>query len=319
MRHLLRLSFCLLLVMSATFSVAQREPLKLLRVTPTGDDVPLGTQVVFEFNRSVVPLGRMERQAEEIPIAITPPLPCAWRWLNTTTLTCELGERSPMARATRYTVTVRPGIQTEDGVTLAAPVTHTFLTQRPKVTDVRHQIWVSPGTPELLVLFDQPVTSSSVTRHVYVQIQAPVKKRVAISASEVPQHKGRGWLIRPVEELPQDTSAAVWVEPGVISTQGREPGSEQRAVYAFDTLPPLGIVGLSCVSNAGQSMTIPALTKHPLQQQCDPQRLTLLFSAPVLKEGAQPALRWTPALPGAGTDHDPWETVANVFGLVCSY
>src|SRR5262249_36816239 len=143
MRHLLRLSFCLLLVMGVTFSVAQprREPLTLLRVAPTGEDVPLSAQIVFEFDRPVVPLGRMERQAEEIPITIAPPLPCAWRWLNTATLACELGERTPMARATRYTVTVRPGIQTEDGATLAAPVTHSFLTQRPKVTDVKHKIW----------------------------------------------------------------------------------------------------------------------------------------------------------------------------------
>src|SRR5262249_39079774 len=153
------------------------------------------------------------------------------------------------------------------------------------------------------------------TQHVYVQVQAPVKKRVAIRANETPKHKGRGWLIRPMEELPQDTSAAVWVEPGIVSTQGREPGGEQRAVYAFDTLPPLRVLGLSCVSNAGQTTTGPAFSKRPLQQQCDPQRLTLLFSAPVLKEGAQPALRWTPALPGAGTDHDPWESVSNASGL----
>ena len=63
MRYLLRLSFCLLLLLCATFSTAQtkREPLKLLRVTPAGEDVPLSAQIVFEFNRPVVPLGRMER------------------------------------------------------------------------------------------------------------------------------------------------------------------------------------------------------------------------------------------------------------------
>ena len=315
MRHRLRLSFCLLLVMCATLSVAQprSEPLTLLRVTPAGDDVPLSAQIVFEFSRPVVPLGRMERQAEEIPIAVTPALPCTWRWLNTTTLACELGGRTPMARATRYTITVRPGIQTEDGATLAAPVTHTFLTQRPKVTDVRHQTWVSPGTPELLMMFDQPVTSSSITRHVSIHVSP--KKRVAISASEVPQHKGRGWHIRPVEELPQDASVAVWVEPGVVSTQGREPGSEQRAVYPFDTLPPLRALGLSCVSNAGEATTIPALTRQPPQQWCDPQQLALRFSAPVQKEGAQKGLRFTPALTSAEADDDPWENAPTGPGL----
>src|SRR5215471_7000503 len=261
MHYLLRLSCCLFLLLCATFSTAQ---------------------IVFEFNRPVVPLGRMERLPEEIPIVILPRLACAWHWLNTTTLACELGEHTTMARATRYTVIVQPGIRTEDGVTLEVPATHTFLTQRPKVTEVMHQTWASPGAPVLLVLFDQPVTASSVTSHVYVQ--TPAKKRLVVSASESPKYKGRGWLIRPVEELPQDTSATVWVEPGMVSTQGRETGGEQRAVYPFDTLPPLRVLGLACVSNAGHATTLPALTKRPPQQQCDPQRLALLFSAPVPKE-----------------------------------
>ena len=42
MRHLLRLSFCLLLMMCATLSVAQPRsaPLTLLRVTPGGTMCP---------------------------------------------------------------------------------------------------------------------------------------------------------------------------------------------------------------------------------------------------------------------------------------
>jgi len=58
-----------------------------------------------------------------------------------------------------------------------------------------------------------------------------------------------------VEELPPDTSAAVWVEPGMVSTQGREPGGERRAVYAFDTFPALRVVGLSCTANPKQTIT----------------------------------------------------------------
>ena len=55
MRYLLRLSFCLLLLVCTTLGVAQTrsEPLKLLRVTPTGEDVPLSAQMVFEFRSSV--------------------------------------------------------------------------------------------------------------------------------------------------------------------------------------------------------------------------------------------------------------------------
>src|SRR5205807_528373 len=107
---------------------------------------------------------------------------------------------------------------------------------------------------------------------------------------------GRGWLIHAVEELPQDTSATVWVEPGIVSTQGREPGVEQREVYAFDTFPPLRVLGLFCRVSPQQTITIPAVTKQPPPPQCNPQQLALLFSAPVRKDGAQEALHLTPAL-----------------------
>src|SRR3546814_11528126 len=37
--------------------------LQLLRVTPAGNDVPAQSQIVFAFDRDVVPLGRMARDA----------------------------------------------------------------------------------------------------------------------------------------------------------------------------------------------------------------------------------------------------------------
>lgn len=37
------------------------EGLKISRITPSGADVPAGRQIVFEFNRPVVPLGNMGR------------------------------------------------------------------------------------------------------------------------------------------------------------------------------------------------------------------------------------------------------------------
>ncbi len=311
MRSIRRLSLCLLLVCCATLSMAQtrRDALTLVRVTPAGDDVPLAPQIVFEFNRPVVPLGRMERQPEEIPIAMVPRLPCTWRWLNTTTLACELGERTPMARATRYTITVSPGIQAEDGATLDAVVTHTFLTQRPKITEVTHQSWVAPGTPVLQVLFDQPVNAPTITKHLFIQL--PNKQRVSLSATESPKHKGRGWLVRPVNDLPLDTTATVMVEPGVVSTQGREPGVERRSVYTIETFPALRVLGLACVMPTGEKVTLPPVTKRPASQECDPQQLALLFSAPVQPAGSKAALRVTPALTQAGSDTDPWEEMAS--------
>ncbi len=66
------------------------QPLKILRVTPKGIDVPAGRQMVIQFSRAVVPLGRMERRADELPITVTPSLNCQWRWINTSALACQL-------------------------------------------------------------------------------------------------------------------------------------------------------------------------------------------------------------------------------------
>ena len=62
---------------------ASERPLKIIRITPDGDDVQPGRQITIQFNRPVVPLGRMERTDEEIPVEITPACNCQWRWLNT--------------------------------------------------------------------------------------------------------------------------------------------------------------------------------------------------------------------------------------------
>ncbi|HLE69156.1 MAG TPA: hypothetical protein VJH87_05715, partial [Vicinamibacteria bacterium] len=87
-------------------------PLRILSITPRGAEVPSGRQIVIQFDRKVVPVGRMERRADEIPITIEPPLACEWRWLDTSSLACQLQEDDACRPATRYRLTVRPGIRT---------------------------------------------------------------------------------------------------------------------------------------------------------------------------------------------------------------
>jgi len=85
------------------------EPLKILRITPHGHDVLASQQIVFQFNRPVVPIGRMERDANDIPVDISPTLNCEWRWLNSSALACQLREEAKMQQATRYNITMNPG------------------------------------------------------------------------------------------------------------------------------------------------------------------------------------------------------------------
>ena len=80
--------------------------LSIRRITPVGDDVPPSNQVLIEFDRPVVPLGRMERKASELPITITPQLNCKWRWIDRQALSCQLDGQDRMAESTSAAVPV---------------------------------------------------------------------------------------------------------------------------------------------------------------------------------------------------------------------
>src|SRR5690606_15907642 len=133
-------------------------PLRIARLTPAGQDAPAPRQIVVQFDRPVVPLGRMDRRADELPIEIEPALDCAWRWLDRSALACELGDGERAQLATRYRITVSPGLEALDGAELAEPVEHTFATARPRLEFAGFSTWRGPGTPVIRAVFSQPVT-----------------------------------------------------------------------------------------------------------------------------------------------------------------
>src|SRR5262249_8881029 len=125
-------------------SKPQPKELRIIRITPEGADVPPGRQVVIEFNRPVVPIGRMQRSSAEIPIVFTPRLNCQWRWLNASALACNLNEKDALTPATKYALTINPGIKATDGATIAQAYHHVFITQRPDVKSAWIDYWESP-------------------------------------------------------------------------------------------------------------------------------------------------------------------------------
>jgi uncharacterized protein YfaS (alpha-2-macroglobulin family) len=333
---------------SAAFN-AGSQPLSILRITPDGEDVPPGRQIVFQFNRSVVPVGRMEREAAEIPITITPELDCQWRWLNTSALACQLTEEGQLKPATRYEIRVEPGIAAEDGTTLAEPVEHSFITERPKVRQAGFKTWKSPGMPYIRVNFTQPVSQDSVKEHLNLLVHRARQYRVELKVEvdpndrELPhilplpgenmflflrravdslkagrevKKKGEGiearrvWLVSPRQELPLDTKVDLRVEPGLVSYDGPEKGVEDRVVVSFHTFPEFSFVGLECTDNSGKTRTIVPETEPAQQPRCNPlEHAALLFTAPVIKEEVKNHVEITPALAGGRKDYDPWANV----------
>ncbi len=182
-------SVCSLNLPTIASSGGEPAALRVVRVTPTGTDVPVGRQIVFQFDRAVVPVGRMERSVSEIPVTISPALNCQWRWLNTSALACQLDEKSSLAPATRYRITMNPGIRAEDGATLAQPLRHEFVTERPIVRHAWFRTWQAPGLPLIRMTFNQPVSRTSVADHVFMVVDGHAQQRIALNVKPDPNDK----------------------------------------------------------------------------------------------------------------------------------
>jgi len=312
-----RRCFWLLLLLTAISQVvAAGRPLEVVRIDPAGKDVPAARQIVIQFNRPVVPLGHMARKREEIPVSISPALDCQWRWLDRQTLACQLDDQAALQPASKYSLVVWPGIKAQDGGTIAEPYVHEFITARPKIRHARFSSWKSPGFPVLQVIFNQPVSQSSVQRHVYFQVaEKGALQRIPGAANPRPdddqllrqggQDFRRVWLLEPQRELPQDSPVKLQVEPGLKAIEGKLGGSGDRTVLAFDTFPEFCFLGIACRSNRGKALLI---TQRNVKKagRCNPrQEVALTFSAPVLTSEISKKLHIQPDLAGGRRNYDP--------------
>lgn len=285
-------------------------PLRILSITPRGTEVPPGRQIVIQFDRKVVPVGRMERRADEIPIAIEPSLACEWRWLDTSSLACELQEAEAFRPATRYRLTVRPGITTESGATLAQAVDHEFETERPAVTDTNFEQWLGPGSPQFTVTFNQRMSAGAVRSHLFFQTDAGARFPLQVEPAnlQVPEPE-RYWRVRPQRELPPDITAHLTAEKGLTSLDGPLPTVENNRVVITYTFPAHTFRGIRCSDNEGNPFTLRPSDTLP-RRPCNPmETVEVLFAAPIVKEVLRDHLKLEPDLAGGREDYDPWDRV----------
>ena len=66
-----------------SLAALSKPDISLIRISPEGDNVRRPSEIVLQFSAPVIPLGRMERTAQEIKIEIAPALTCQWRWTST--------------------------------------------------------------------------------------------------------------------------------------------------------------------------------------------------------------------------------------------
>lgn len=283
------------------------QALELRRITPAGEDVDAGQQITLSFDRDVVPLGRMERTADEVPVTISPDIACEWRWLDPKVLACQLPRDERLLPATRYTVKLGADLEAEDGTRLAQRVTHVFITARPTVRYASPGGWGSPTRPVVQVRFSQPVTAASVAASLRFDDVA-VKVEPSLFDARTPFYTPDGeareqWSVYPAAPLRADRDYALRVVPGLRSALGTEQGVERRRITKLHTFPEFRWRGFSCTVD-GKRKTFGPGASTPACEPLSP--IQLEFSSPVAPAAVGAAIRLSPdPLAGRG-DFDAW-------------
>lgn len=320
----LALAFCFSLLAVPAFAAfdsteqaGETGSLEITRITPEGQEVPPGRELVITFSRPVVPVGNMERSAAELPITISPALNCHWRWINTSSLACNLDEADAMKPATAYRITIEPGIKTVDGEMLAKTVNHRFITQTPRVGYSRLERWIRPGLPLVRVQFNQPVQGASLQRRlVFMSTKGQrfsAYVRPYVEAGQPPKSRRSAqeqWLVRPRRELPLDTDFNVVAEPGIQSAVGEERTTQPQAAMELTTFPEFKFLGLRCypIDSESYETVLFQPEEDNAAERCDPLRgVALSFSRPISYPDAAEGLVFKPGLDGKQSSGYPYD------------
>lgn len=299
------------------FAQGDTKELRILRVTPEGKDIPAARQIVIEFNRPVVPVGPMDRKAEDLGITLEPKTECQWRWLNTTSLSCNLGNETSLAQSTTYTISVEPKITAEDGAKVKETFNHRFTTSRPSAQNTYFQEWKNPGLPRVRISFDQPVTKKSVEGHIYFE-STTAPQRIAARAESVeddqtPPVNVNGdeartlWELEPVSNLPLSAQILLKQEAGLVSAEGPEASEDARDIATFYTYPEFKFGALICYDKNNAEVRITPDKPQTDETLCNPMMpVRVAFNAPVLRSVIKDNLKFTPDLSGGRTDYNPW-------------
>jgi alpha-2-macroglobulin len=333
------------LLAAPTFALAQDGGgLKILDITPAGTDVPPGQEIVVQFDRTMVPLGRMGRPSGSLPVTITPALPCQWRWLDTERLACRLPGQERFRPATRYRIRIGTQLAARDGARLAQPENAAFTTETPRIRWAFFHGWRSPVTPVYLLRFTLPVTSATVARALSYTtadgesvpahpeaFTTPRRGPLLLPVPGVPgaiawiahPHPSKTasaaksgardvWWVVPSRPLAPDATYQLEVGPGLVTPFGTLPGTEGPVWNTrFTTFGPFELVGISCLNGADAWETVAPLNGtipggDSLGPHCRPDSVRLEFSAPV-PLATLAAAGWAPTPAPAASLAGLWE------------
>lgn len=248
------------------------QELKVLSLTPQGP-VNRVQQITAAFNQPMVALGDYAATGETASImAIEPPLPGVFRWLNQYTLAFVPARELVGAQTVR--VTVRAGTASLTGAKLAADQKASFSLPPIALLFTEPAVWSSlPPRPELRLAFNQPIKADSLREKLTFRYERQGETR-RVKAEAVPLKLADGrpvkderlkassrFMIRPEADLPPAAEFKVLIEAGLRSAAGPEPSPEAIAVPG-ETYKPLTVTGLDFFGYYRYSQAASADDRH---------------------------------------------------------
>ncbi len=292
-----RLFFLLAVLTSLSQNIYAQEskaPVKILRITPHGDNAFETEQIVLEFDQDMVPLGNASIKSEDLPIKITPNVKCDWRWLNTRTLACQVHQETKLQKATRYKITVEPTLKSDGGASLDKQYIHEFTTTLPSVSYVSFSEWKSPTKPVIRVYFNIPVLRESVEKSVVMESVGSSGENFTFSVSKPPRDElsegeedqdanaSKVWDLESRQELAVGSEYRVMLLPGLKSSLGAETSRKKEEVRKFKTFDTFKFLGISCKDLEDKDIRVTSDPEKNEVKKCNPLGpISLVFSSPV--------------------------------------
>ena len=251
------------------------KPLKVRAIYPSGEEVATSDRITIEFNQNIVALGASMFIDDVVPVDIEPAVECEWNWVKLNTLQCELPIDTDLESATKYTVTVRPGIRAPNGQVLSNDYVHTFETIIPRITSTWLRSWKSSTQPILQVSFNQSVKLESLQDRLFLYDtssgkEIPIKicpsnwrlsstfrddyfgrertyQRFDDSDCDIAGVNRSEVLVLPLEQLSPKSKVSVLLLPGVVGAAGHL-SSKERVLFDTDitTFDEFRLLGLVC-------------------------------------------------------------------------
>ncbi len=269
--------------------------LAVVRHHPSGSEV-VSDIISVSFNQPVGTLTTLEqRDAKPIPLEVTPALPMATgEWLGSSTAALRVPQRLPIA--TQFRATVPVGSHGAAGSAMSEAYSFEFSTPLPKIThSFPSNGSIIEPTDVFELHFNGMMDRASVLQKatltgpggaklplmlVEEDYQAEVEALRAkdpVAARELEIRRASAVRLKPKRPLKLNTAYRLFVDQGVLSSEGPLPGKASYSV-SFRTYAPLKLLSVGCdwdedgtgICHPGSSVIVQynnALAAQPLKDK----------------------------------------------------